>query len=213
MYKKAIILDLDNTIYPVPSIGEKLFAPILNLVEKYGKHAGDMDKIKHDIMRKPFQVVAKTYGFSDELTKQGIDILKKITYDEPLKTFPDYEVLKQVAADKFLITTGFKKMQQSKIRAMNLEEDFKEIYIIDPMVSDKTKKDVMKEIIEKYGYDYSDVLVIGDDADSEIKAAQELGIDSVLYDKFNEHGNANATYKISDFRSFFLHTDFFTGAY
>jgi FMN phosphatase YigB (HAD superfamily) len=30
MNKKAIILDLDNTIYPVSSIGEELFRLLLN---------------------------------------------------------------------------------------------------------------------------------------------------------------------------------------
>jgi putative hydrolase of the HAD superfamily len=34
MYKKAIIFDLDNTVYPVHSIGEELFAPLFALIMK-----------------------------------------------------------------------------------------------------------------------------------------------------------------------------------
>jgi putative hydrolase of the HAD superfamily len=205
MNKKAIIIDLDNTIYPVPSIGEKLFAPIFKLIEENGKHAQDMHKIRHDIMRKPFQSVAKTYSFSDDLTKQGITMLKDITYNEPIKTFSDYAFLKQIPADKFLVTTGFMKMQQSKITAMNIENDFRQIYIIDPMVSSKTKKDVFLEIMNDNAYQPSDVLVIGDDAESEIKAAQELGIENVLYDKYNTLPASTATYTISDFSDLIKH--------
>ena len=205
MNKKAIIIDLDNTIYPVPSIGEKLFAPIFKLIEENGKHAQDMDKIKHDIMRKPFQSVAKTYSFSDDLTNQGITILKDITYNEPINTFSDYVLLKQIPADKFLVTTGFMKMQQSKITAMNIENDFKKVYIIDPMVSSKTKKDVFIEIMTDNAYQPSDVLVIGDDAESEIKAAQKLGIENVLYDKYNTLPTSTATYTIRDFSDLIKH--------
>jgi putative hydrolase of the HAD superfamily len=36
MRKKAIILDLDNTIYPVSSIGDKLFKSLLHLISDSG---------------------------------------------------------------------------------------------------------------------------------------------------------------------------------
>ncbi|XHR97354.1 HAD hydrolase-like protein [Mucilaginibacter sp. UC70_90] len=50
-------------------------------------------------------------------------------------------------------------------------------------------------ILEKYDYKPEDVLVIGDDPESEIKAASELGIDTFLYDPENEHPNARVTYR------------------
>ncbi len=50
MNKKAIILDLDNTIYPVSSIGEELFKDLFRLIEEYEVFNGDMETIKKDIM-------------------------------------------------------------------------------------------------------------------------------------------------------------------
>jgi putative hydrolase of the HAD superfamily len=71
---------------------------------------------------------------------------------------------------------------------------------VDPSTSDKTKKEVFADIMKRYGYTPSELLVVGDDPHSEIKAAQELGIDPVLYDKFQLHEPITLLPKISDFR-------------
>lgn len=200
MTKKAIILDLDNTIYPVPSIGNELFASLFRLIEETGEHTADIAAIKDEIMRKPFQMVASQYQFSDELTKKGIDLLLNLTYDGPIKPFSDYSFTKQLTCDKFLVTTGFIKLQQSKIKGMGIEQDFKEIHIVDPATSHKTKKDVFAEIIYRNAYQLAEVLVVGDDLHSEIKAAKELGIDAVLYDKFYSLDENSLQARITDFK-------------
>ena len=68
---------------------------------------------------------------------------------------------------------------------MGVEDDFEEIHIIDLQVSNQTKKDVFKQLIEVHKLNKSDIVVIGDDINSEIKAAIELGIDCYLYDRAN----------------------------
>ncbi len=200
MNKKAIIYDLDNTIYPVTSIGDKLFASLYQLIRESGEHEDNFNAIKADILRKPFQVVAATFRFSDELTQKGINLLKDITYEDEILPFSDYFEIRSIPAERFLVTTGFVKLQYSKIRGMNIEKDFKEIHVIDPMASDKTKKDVFADILKRHGYSSAEVLVVGDDLESEIKAAQTLGIDTVLYDKYNLHSDNLTTYKIADFK-------------
>ena len=200
MIKKAIIYDLDNTIYSVPSIGEKLFASLFQQITESGEHRDSMRTIKDDIMRKPFQVVAATHRFSDELTQKGINLLKELTYSGDIMPFSDYQEIKSIPGERFLVTTGFLNLQLSKIRGMNIEPDFMEIHIIDPIASQKSKKDVFADIMVRHGYTPSEVLVIGDDPESEIQAARELGIDTVLYDKYNLYSPTASKYIISDFR-------------
>lgn len=199
MKRKAIIYDLDNTIYPVPSIGDKLFASLYQLIRETGEHVDQFEDIKADILRKPFQVVAATYGFSSELTQKGIDLLKDITYEDKIRPFEDYTEIRRIPAERFLVTTGFTKLQYSKIRGMNIEADFREIHVIDPLASKKTKKDVFADILQRYTYKPKDVIVVGDDLESELRAAQALGIDTVLYDKYDLHPNNLTNYKISNF--------------
>ncbi|HEU0136071.1 MAG TPA: HAD family hydrolase, partial [Flavobacterium sp.] len=77
--KKAIILDLDNTIYPVSSIGEDLFKPVFELIGDSG-YRENLDEIKKKMMRTPFQKVANEYGFSDDVVRNGAEILKDLAY-------------------------------------------------------------------------------------------------------------------------------------
>ena len=200
MTKKAIIFDLDNTIYSVPSIGHELFASLFKLIEGNDSHLKDMAAIKKEIMRRPFQVVAADYNFNDELTKKGIDLLQNLKYEGKIEAFPDYYELGDLTLDRYLVTTGFLNLQRSKITGMKIEKDFKEIYIVDPSTSDRTKKDVFASIIKNNRYNKAEVLVVGDDLHSEIQAARDLGIDAVLYDKFNLHTDTGSLLKISSFR-------------
>ena len=112
-----------------------------------------------------------------------------------MQAFDDYHHLKQIPLDKFLVTTGFVKLQMSKVRQLGIEQDFKEIYIVDPDVSSKTKKDVFAEIMQKYHYQPADLLVIGDDPESEIKAALGLGIDTFLFDPAGRYRREASTHR------------------
>jgi putative hydrolase of the HAD superfamily len=200
MKKKAIIFDLDNTVYAVHSIGKELFASLFELIFKNGNHTENIDKIKDEIMRRPFQVVAKDYHFSEELTQKGIALLKELAYRGKIEPYPDYQFAKDLPLDKFLVTTGFLKLQQSKVAGMKIGQDFKEIVIVDPSTSARTKKDVFAEIMKRHGYNKSELLVVGDDLHSEIRAAQELRIDAVLYDRHNFYCNASGVNSIQSFK-------------
>jgi putative hydrolase of the HAD superfamily len=207
--KHAIILDLDNTIFPVPSIGDQLFEPLFHLLEQKYQSPDQLPHIRKDMMRKPFQWVAERYSFSERLTSEGTAILKSIEHKGKISAFPDFEIILNLPSDKFLVTMGFQKMQQSKIDGLQLKSKFKEMFIIDPTSTRKVKKDIFIEIVEKYGYDLSDVVVIGDDPDSEIKAAKELKIDSVLYDPAGKHPADAATFVIKSYKEL-IAEDIFT---
>ncbi len=183
MNKKAIILDLDNTIYQVSSIGDKLFKSLFELIGKSGEYKGDFEKLKAEIMRRPFQYVAKEFEFSEKLFGESHKLLENLTYDEPMATFDDYKFVRHLKMDKFLVTAGFTKMQESKVTQLGISNDFRTIYIIDPAKTNMVKKDIFMKIMADHNFLPAELLVAGDDVNSEIKAALELGIDAVLYDR------------------------------
>ncbi|MFV8376041.1 HAD family hydrolase [Flavobacterium sp. LB1P71] len=198
--KKAIILDLDNTIFSTPSIGDKLFADLYYLLEiNLIEFEGDLENLKKDINRKPFSVVAKQYKMTQSLYKDALQLLSELTYNETIEPFPDYNEVTKIQCDKFLVTSGFPKLQNSKVKQLGIEKNFKGIYIVDTVMTNDTKKNVFKNILHYYNYDTSEVVVIGDDPESEITAAEELGIDAILYDKLNLYANYFKNPKISDF--------------
>ena len=124
MKKKALILDLDNTLFPTSAIGDELFAPLYELLERDGNFAGHLETIKQEMTRRPFQKLVLEFGFSRELTEQGIVLLNELQYHKPIALFEDYAVLKRYPIQKFLVTMGFKKMQESKVKHLGIHPDF-----------------------------------------------------------------------------------------
>jgi len=194
--KRALILDLDNTIYPVSSVAPHLFNKFFFLLNQEADiDSSALTKSKDELTRRPFHDVADEFGFSPALRNKGIEILNNLTCDEPIVPFSDYHHIRKSDLDKFLVTTGFTKLQYSKVRQLGIENEFKEIHIVDPEVSPKTKLNIFKELMDKYNYRASDLLVIGDDPQSEIRAAIALGIDTFLYDPGNKYPGATTTYR------------------
>ena len=74
----------------------------------------------------------------------------------------------------------------------------KKFTFIDPSTTDKVKKDIFKEIVQANWYHSNEVMVIGDDPESEIKAGNELNIDTVLNDKYHRFSKLDANYKIDN---------------
>ncbi|AWH85336.1 HAD family hydrolase [Flavobacterium album] len=195
---KAIIYDLDNTIYPVSAIGDKLFAPVFDLIVESGEHDDDFDAIRKAIMKTPFRLVAKKYNFSDTLTEKGIAVQEDIVYHDSIDTFEDYPEIKSIPARRYLVTTGFSKMQHSKIKQMDIAGDFEEIHVVNPTKT--SKKEVFADILSRHSYRPAEVLVVGDDPESEIAAAKALGIPTVLYNKQESRSKEEADHTISHFK-------------
>ena len=78
--------------------------------------------------------------------------------------------------------------------------DFEELIIVDPIASTLTKKDFFKEIMFRHNLTPDEVLVVGDDLHSEIKAAKELGIATVLYDYLDENKTLAGENVINNYR-------------
>lgn len=198
--KKALILDLDNTIYPVSSISENLFGALFDVLDQRAgiinvDDSNKVEKIKDEMTRRPFQHIADEFNLDKGVRDQMVDILRNMAYTQPMKPYDDYQHVRSILLDKFLVTTGFSKLQWSKVKMLGIEDDFRHIHIVDPDVSPKTKKDVFAEIMQTHNYTPGDLLVIGDDPESEIKAAKALNIDTFLYDPANKHPNVEVTYR------------------
>ena len=204
--KKALIFDLDNTIYPVSAIEGNLFEELFLVIDN-ALHLSDADKInaKYELTRRPYHLVADLFNFGPELKENGNNLLKDVTYDLPMQPFEDYHMLKTIAPLNFLVTTGFTRLQWSKVKMLGIENDFDEIHVVDPTLSPRTKKDVFADILTRHQLNNSEVLVIGDDPESEIKAATELGIETFLFDPAGNFPHASVTFRSESLKDVLIH--------
>lgn len=191
---RALIFDLDNTIYPVSSIANDVFKGLFELIARpeWQLSVEQINGAREEFTRRPYQLVADKFDFSPQLKQAGLELLQDLAYSEPMQVFEDYALLREIQLDKYLVTTGFYKLQMSKVKQLGIEGDFKEVHIVDPDL--RTKQHVFEEILQSHHYGPEEMLVIGDDPESEIKAAAALGIPTFLFDPNQQHPDATASY-------------------
>ena len=97
-----------------------------------------------------------------------------------MKGYPDLSVLRELTSDLYLVTSGFRRLQQSKIKALGFEQLFKGIFIdaVDEPER-KGKEGIFRSIMDAAGLSPEEVIVVGDNPDSEIEVGNRLGIRTV----------------------------------
>lgn len=196
--KSIFFIDLDNTIYFTKPNEEQLMSGLYHLLdqEDLGISQAQYEMAKAEMLRTPFQKVAQKYGFKEQAVKTAIEFLRNRAVTKPLKPSEDYHYIKSLKGRKFIATAGFVKQQTSKVRMLGIADDFEEVMVID--ISTSNKKEAFRELIKKHDLNVEDILVIGDDAESEIKFGLELGLSTFLLDPENLYPHAETTFRGQD---------------
>lgn len=196
--KSIFFIDLDNTIYFTKPNEEQLMGELYRFLESLDLGISDEDfqLAKQDMLRTPFLKVAKKYGFREEVMPEVLSYLENREVSKPLKPSDDYHYIKNLKGRKFIVTAGFQKQQVSKVKMLGIAGDFEDVRVVD--VSVRNKKDVFEELIDQHNLNVDDILIIGDDADSEIRYGLELGISTFLLDPGSLYPNAESTFRGND---------------
>lgn len=199
--KKAYFIDLDNTIYFTKPNATVLLGGLYQILEgeELGLSAAAFAEAKEEMLKIPFLKVAAKYNFSNEVIERALAFLNEDEVLVPLQTHDEYHYLKALDGLKFIVTAGFERKQLSKLNMLGIAKDFKEVIVVD--VSKGTKKEAFITLLEKYKLAIANVLVIGDDVDSEIKFGLELGLDTFLFDPGEKYPEAKTTYRATTFKN------------
>jgi putative hydrolase of the HAD superfamily len=190
MNKIAIIYDLDETILPASAVPDATFDPLFEAIKKanHGKVSDEnLDKAFSEMKYLAIDVISDKYGFSKEMDDAAREVLCNSTYRFYLQPFEDYDVIKKIPGIKVLVTSGIVKLQQAKLDALEIEDDFDEVIIDDIYAENRPgKKEIFSRIAAKYDLNPDQVWIVGDNPDSEIAAGNELGMITVLRTKPEE---------------------------
>jgi putative hydrolase of the HAD superfamily len=180
---KAIIFDLDSCLSPADEPGQQLFAPAFDAITRanHGSHdASVLHEAFTDMWRLLFDFVAEKYRFTPEMKDAGWKVLARLEVTTPMSGYGDLAVLNELPILKFVVTSGFRRLQESKVRELGIAPVCTAIYIdaIDePGVRGKQK--IFEKILRDYRLQPDEVLIVGDNHDSEIAAGVRLGIRTV----------------------------------
>jgi FMN phosphatase YigB (HAD superfamily) len=197
----AIIFDLDNCLAAADEPGHQLLEPTFDAIRRANHGTvpdATLERAFGDCWRRALDSVAKKYGFSDEMLAAGWAENARAEVTGPMHGYPDLGVLRRLRPRLFLVTSGFRRLQESKVRALGVEPLFERIYIDAIDEPDrKGKEAIFTEILRSYALEPQEVLVVGDDAESEIAAGSRLGMSTVQILRENVSRAHNATYHIA----------------
>ena len=200
---QLLIFDLDDTLFETKSISKKSVKSIFDkfeslLIKKFGEEM--TEKIVPELWKFPFDFVAQKYKFTNNLNSEFARLVNEYEYQLNIKTFEDFGVVQNLKHEKILVTTGFLKLQNAKIRDLGIEEKFSEIYIDDILDPKRIhKKGIFKNILIERKINPKLIYVIGDNPNSELKAGFELKLNTIQVSKFGQEKSEYAKYCITDF--------------
>jgi len=153
-----------------------------------------------EIWRQPLDFVASKFGFSQEMLAAGWKAFSQTVIETPMKGYGDLAVLRELPFELYLVTSGFRGLQESKVKALQIADLFREIEI-DAIDEDdrKGKQGVFASILERKELKPEEVIVVGDNPDSEIEAGNRLGIRTVQILRPGVLRANNATFYIETF--------------
>ena len=178
----AIIFDLDNCLAAANEVGEELLEPVFTAVRDANDGAladSELDAAFRDCWVHAFDFVAATYDFTPAMRAAGWEAFRRIEVRASMRGYGDLALLPSLGERRFLVTSGFRRLQESKVRVLGIEAFF------DAMVVDavdepgrRGKERIFQDLMREFCLDPSDVLVVGDNAESELAAAARLGLRS-----------------------------------
>lgn len=179
----ALIFDLDNCLAAADEPGEELYAPAFDAIRAANGGRLDDEALAAafaDCWRHPLDWVAEKYGFSPVMLSAGWEIFREMEVSGPMKGYGDLHCLAGLPCAKFLVTSGFRRLQESKIRALSLEYLFTAVHVDAIDEPDRPGKlRLFERIMAGHGWAPGDVVVVGDNADSELAAGRQLGLRTV----------------------------------
>ena len=199
----AIIYDLDETILPASAVPDETFDSLFNAIREANKGTVPDNKLEEALkaMRRiSVDVVAADYGFSEEMNEAAKLALLHTKYDFQLSTYDDFPVLKTIPGKRYLVTTGVPNLQQAKVDTLFTLGDFDDVFVDDIYHDNRVgKKGLFKQIAEKTGLPGQRIWIVGDNPDSEIKAGNELGMNTVHIARAGVEPSSAANYQVRDF--------------
>lgn len=183
MSVRALIFDLDNCLAPSDEPGRDLLEPVFRAVRKANHGCLSEPQLAdafEDCWRYGFDKVAERHGFSREMRDAGWEAFAGLEVRVPLRGYGDLDVLPALGDRRFLVTSGFRRLQESKVRALAIADAFDEV-VIDALDEPGRlgKEGVFAALLRRHRLEPREVLVVGDDPESELTAARALGIHGV----------------------------------
>jgi putative hydrolase of the HAD superfamily len=192
---KLLLFDLDNTLFDTyGQLGVKVLDDIIRRMKKAGLTDAQEKEIRGKYSYTSFRIIAKELRLSGELASIGMEAYKFMDLSH-IKPFPDIDCLKRLKQKKVLVTSGSNDVQLKKVKILKIKDLFDEV-IVDEANNLENKQRIFAELMKKHELRAEEVLVIGDNNESEIGAGNKLGMITVQILRRENMRRASSDYHI-----------------
>jgi FMN phosphatase YigB (HAD superfamily) len=179
----GVIFDLDNTLFPSRSIPPAVVAPALHAVQaaNIGPAAIAEERLAAALdacWTEPFDAVAARFDLPAALREAWQAAQRRLVVATRLTPYADaVPALAALELPRVLVTTGYRRFQESKIAALGIGPLFESVHV-DALDEEPRlgKEGIFYRIVAARSWHPKRVVVVGDNADSEIAAGNRLGM-------------------------------------
>ena len=175
------VFDLDNCLMDARAVGP-FFEPAFEAVRQANQGALSpqaLDQALQACWFTAFVLVAERHRFTPAMRAAGWQHFSQMEARAPLHGYADIGLLPRIPLRRYLVTSGFRRLQDSKIDALGIRPWFEEVLIdaIDapPTGAGHGKQALFEQILAREGCTPRQMLVVGDNPLSELAAGRALG--------------------------------------
>ena len=114
------VFDLDNCLMDARAVGS-LFEPAFEAVRQANQRALSPEALEqalHACWFTAFDLVAQRHHFTPAMRAAGWQQFSQMEAKAPLRGYADIELLPRIPLRRYLVTSGFRRLQDSKIDAL-----------------------------------------------------------------------------------------------
>lgn len=178
---KAVFFDLDFCIFDTRSLGEHILDPVLAPLYASNLSRDHQELIAKTLWSTSLEDTIALFNLDDTLAEPMREAHRGLVVPDTAHTYGDESILIDLPVYRALVTSGYRAWQGAKLARLNIAHLFDEIIIdtIDDAKSRKGKQLIFSELLTRHGWNPREVLVVGDNPHSELKAARALGATTV----------------------------------
>ncbi len=178
---KAIIFDLDMCIFDTRTLGAHILDPVLAPLHESSMSQETQREIDRVLWTTSLEDVVELFQIPPEVAALMRDAHRQLVVPETIQTFGDEHHIRDMQAYRVLVTSGYHLWQKRKIEQLGIACLFDKVIIdaIDDVKLRKGKKAIFRDLMARHAWHPREVLVVGDNPHSELKAGKELGMITV----------------------------------
>src|SRR5688500_3102257 len=128
---RAIIFDLDSCLSAADEVGRQLYDPVFRAIRAANRGTLSDEELARpfsDCWRSPCDVVAESHGCSSAMRDAGWKAFSRLEIRDQMVGYPDLPAIWELSVQRFLVASGFRRLQESTVRALRFAQHFTAIH-------------------------------------------------------------------------------------